>query len=108
MANKTANVNARVEEDVKREAENILANMGIPASVGINMFYHQIIYCHGLPFRPVVPKKTQQSLEDMTRAEFDTRMAAGLADAKAGRGLGVDDAFDQLIAGAPAGEVVNG
>ena len=108
MANKTANVNARVEEDVKREAENILANMGIPASVGINMFYHQIIYCHGLPFRPVVPKKTRQSLEDMTRAEFDARMAAGLADAKAGRGLGVDDAFDQLIAGAPVREVVNG
>ena len=35
-------------------------------------------------------------------------MAAGLADAKAGRGLGVEDAFDQLIAGTPAGEVVNG
>ena len=39
MANKTAIVNARVGEDVKAKAESILSRMGIPASVGINMFY---------------------------------------------------------------------
>ena len=70
MANKTANVNARVEEDVKREAENILANMGIPASVGINMFYHQIIYCHGLTFRPV-PERDRETCRESFKVQID-------------------------------------
>ncbi|MDD6352177.1 MAG: type II toxin-antitoxin system RelB/DinJ family antitoxin [Lachnospiraceae bacterium] len=107
MANKTANVNARVEEDVKKEAEGILNEMGIPVSVGINMFYRQIIYCHGLPFRPVVPNNTPKALSDMSREEFDARMAAGLADAKAGRGLPVDEAFEQLLDGLVDKAVVN-
>ena len=39
MAAKTANVLARVEPDVKEQAENILSQLGIPASVLINMLY---------------------------------------------------------------------
>ena len=46
---KATNVNAMVEENIKKEAESILADMGIPVSVGIGMFYRQVIYCHGLP-----------------------------------------------------------
>lgn len=99
MANKTANVNARVEENVKKEAESILYEMGIPASVGINMFYRQIIYCHGLPFQPYVPESCIHNLHDMTKDEFDARMTAGRRDAENGRGVPVDEAFDQLIDG---------
>ena len=72
MANKTANVNARVEENVKKKAEDILSAMGIPASVGINMFYRQVIYCHGLPFRPYVPENGLRALSEMTKEEFDS------------------------------------
>lgn len=107
MANKTANVNARVEENVKTKAEDILSAMGIPASVGINMFYRQIIYCHGLPFRPYVPENGPRALSKMAKEEFDSRMAAGLADAKAGRGVSVDEAFDQLLEGHKEKETVN-
>jgi len=107
MANKTVNVNARVEENVKTQAEDILSAMGIPASVGINMFYRQIIYCHGLPFRPYVPENGHRALSKMTKEEFDSRMAAGLADAKAGRGVSVDEVFDQLLEGHKEKEGVN-
>ena len=41
MATKTANVLARVEPEVKEEAESILNQLGIPASVVINMLYKQ-------------------------------------------------------------------
>ena len=34
---------ARIEPDVKEQAEGILAALGIPASNAINMFYKQII-----------------------------------------------------------------
>jgi DNA-damage-inducible protein J len=105
---KTANVNARVEENIKKEAESILADMGIPVSVGINMFYRQVIYCHGLPFRPIAKREMPRSLSDMSREEFDARMAAGVEDAKAGREMSADDAFDRLIKGVHNRETVNG
>ena len=34
----------------------------------------------------------------MTRTEFDQRMAAGLEDAKAGRGVKIEDAFESISA----------
>ena len=43
MAAKTSNLYARIEPEVKEEAESILAALGIPASNAINMFYKQII-----------------------------------------------------------------
>ncbi len=41
MATKSANLYARIEPDVKEQAEGILAALGIPASNAINMFYKQ-------------------------------------------------------------------
>ena len=50
LATRTANVMARVEPDVKEQAENILDRLGVPASVVINALYKQIIYRNGIPF----------------------------------------------------------
>ena len=42
MATKSANLYARIEPEVKEQAESILSALGIPASNAINMFYKQI------------------------------------------------------------------
>ena len=55
MATRTANVMARVEPDVKEQAEGILDQLGIPASVVINALYKQIIYRNGIPFSLILP-----------------------------------------------------
>ena len=55
MAAKSANLYARIEPDVKEQAEGILATLGIPASNAINMFYKQIILNRGLPFEVKYP-----------------------------------------------------
>lgn len=55
MAAKSANLYARIEPDVKEQAEGILATLGIPASNAINMFYKQIILNRGLPFEVKIP-----------------------------------------------------
>lgn len=47
---KTATARARVEPDVKREAEKILADCGLNASQAINLFYRQVILERGMPF----------------------------------------------------------
>ena len=40
---KSANLYARIEPDLKEQAESILTALGIPASNAITMFYKQII-----------------------------------------------------------------
>ena len=55
MATKSANLYARIEPDVKEQAEGILAALGIPTSNAINMFYKQIILQRGLPFEVKMP-----------------------------------------------------
>lgn len=96
MALKSSNVTARVEPEIKERAETILSNLGISASSGINMFYRQIILWNGLPFRPAIPTSRPVSLEEMTKEEFDAKMARGLAQAKAGEGVPADEFFDAL------------
>ncbi len=55
MAAKTANVVARVEPNVKEQAEKIMDMLGIPVSVVINTLYKQIIMTQSIPFSLSVP-----------------------------------------------------
>ena len=50
MAAKTASVLARIEPEVKMQAEEVIERLGIPASVVINMLYKQIILTQSIPF----------------------------------------------------------
>lgn len=43
MAVKTANVTARIQPNIKEQAEEILERLGIPVSVFIDMAYRQVI-----------------------------------------------------------------
>lgn len=47
---KTATARARLEPQVKQEAEKILDECGVTASEAIGLFYRQVILHHGLPF----------------------------------------------------------
>ena len=96
MAIKSANVIARVEPDVKKKAEEILASLGVPASVVINALYHQIIYRNGIPFSLDVPKRVP-SLENMNEEEFDSMMKSSLSQAKNNEGKPIDEAFESIL-----------
>lgn len=50
MAAKTANVTARIQPNIKEQAEAILERLGIPVSVFIDMTYRQVIMRDGVPF----------------------------------------------------------
>lgn len=45
---KTANLYARIEPDLKRQAEQILNSLGLPPASAITMFYKQIVMLQGL------------------------------------------------------------
>ena len=59
--NKTANLYARIEPDVKEQAESVLETLGISVSSAINMFYKQIILQQGIPFDVKIPKAPENS-----------------------------------------------
>ena len=46
-----------MEPSVKEQAESIMTQLGIPASVVINMLYKQIILTKGIPFPLVLPSR---------------------------------------------------
>jgi len=97
MGAKTANVTARVEPDIKAQAEAVMAKLGIPVSTAINMFYREIILWNGLPFRPSLPVNDLKARDEMTKEEFDQRMAVGLEQAKQGMSSPADKVFNKLI-----------
>lgn len=95
MATKSANVMARVEPDIKAQAETVLDKLGLPVSVVINALYRQIIMSNGLPFSLVVPH-TVPTRDGMTKEDFDAMMKNSLEQAKAGQGLDIDAAFAKI------------
>ena len=95
MATKTANVTARIQPNVKEQAEAILERLGIPVSVFIDMAYRQVIMRDGVPFSLNIPDKLTTK-DSLTKAEFDTIMQTGLTQAKQDDSVSADKAFDQL------------
>lgn len=98
MATRTANVMARVEPDVKEQAEDILDRLGVPASVVINALYKQIIYRNGIPFSLVLPS-VLVARDEMTDAEFNAMMQTGLNAAKADHSRDASEVFADLRRG---------
>ena len=95
MATKSANVMARVEPDVKKKAEEIMARIGVPASVVINALYHQVIYKNGIPFPLTAPPQVP-ALENMSEEDFNRMMEVSLSQAMNGEGKSADEVFDSL------------
>lgn len=85
MAAKSANLYARIEPDVKEQAEDILSALGIPTSNAINMFYKQIILHRGLPFEVKLPSIRPVNMAELTETEFNAELEKGYADMAVGR-----------------------
>jgi len=66
---KSAFVRARIEPELKENAEHILKDLGIRPSDAINMFYHQIERTGGLPFQSTLRRASLELEEDMKRLD---------------------------------------
>jgi DNA-damage-inducible protein J len=69
--NKTATVRARIEPRLKKEAENLLEELGLSATQAINLFYRQVTLRKGLPFDVVIPNATTRRTFESTDAGKD-------------------------------------
>ena len=73
---KTDMIRARVEPDLKREAEAVFSYLGLSATEAIRLFYKQVTLQHGLPFAVKIPNaETREALrqaferQDLTEYE---------------------------------------
>lgn len=82
---KSANIYARIEPDVKEQAENILSALGISASNAINMFYKQIIMHRGLPFEVKLPYAEPVDISILSEEQLHAELEKGYVDMKAGK-----------------------
>ena len=96
MAAKSANLYARIEPEVKEQAEGILSALGIPASNAINMFYKQIILQRGLPFDVKIPSARPVDMSNLSEEQMNLELEKGYADMKAGRTKPAGKAFADI------------
>ena len=96
MANTSA-VYARIDTDLKDNAEAILAKLGISPSSAITMLYSQIILQKGMPFDLKLPTARPKSLGEMTREEIDAELQKGF-DSMAGGVIYTADEVDEIMA----------
>ena len=93
---KTANLYARIEPELKEEAESILSALGIPASNAINMFYKQVVLHRGLPFDVQLPASRPVDMTTLTEDQLRAEIQKGYEDVLAGRTKPADQVFAEI------------
>ena len=58
---KTEMIRARMEPELKQNAEKIFSALGLSPTEAITLFYKQVTFYHGLPFTVRIP--TEETLE---------------------------------------------
>lgn len=87
---RTANVFARIEPEIKEQAESILDQLGIPMSNAVSMFLRQIVLQKGIPFEMKLPRTEPLAYGSLTKEQFDCEIERGIADIKEGRVYAAD------------------
>ena len=89
---RTANVFARVEPEVKEQAEQVLEQLGIPMSNAVGMFLRQIVLQRGIPFEMKLPAYEEPvAYGSLTKEQFNAEIEKGMEDIKAGRVYSADE-----------------
>lgn len=93
---KTATLTARIDPELKKEAEEILSALGIPSSGAITMFYTQIVQHRGIPFEVKLARTVPQDFAELSDKERHELLSAGWKDMQAGHSRPAPDVFDEL------------
>ena len=100
-ASKTVSINARVNGEAKRQAEDVLAQLGVSMSTAIDMFIRQIAREQRLPvslsLRSSDTKPSYSiSLDDTTPEELIADIRRGVDDAKHNRGTEIHEWYAEF------------
>ena len=90
MAN-TSTVYARIDTEIKENAESILSQLGISPSSAIQMFYSQIVLKRGMSFELRLPSRKPTAIGGMTREQLDAELMKGIESMKSGKTYTADE-----------------
>lgn len=93
---RTSNVFARVEPEVKDQAEIVLNQLGIPMSNAVDMFLRQVIIQRGLPFEVKLPQRKPLVSGELTKEQLDAEIAKGMDDVENGRVFSAEEVDEEL------------
>lgn len=95
---RTANIFARVEPEIKEQAEKVLEQLGIPMSNAIGLFLRQVVLQRGIPFEMKLPQNKPLSVEELGEERFNAEIEKGMADLKSGKVFPVENLLTVLSA----------
>lgn len=93
---RTSNVFARVEPEVKEQAEMVLNQLGIPMSNAVGMFLRQVVIQRGIPFEMKLPANKPLDMSQMTKEQFDAEIQKGITDIENGKVYSVDEVEEEM------------
>lgn len=96
MNNRTATLYARIDPEIKAQAESILSDLNMTASGAINLFYKQIVLHRGLPFEVKMPKHKLMNIDEATDEEITEAVLKGLEEIEQGRCYPAEQVFAML------------
>lgn len=80
---KTDMIRARVEPELKHEAEEVFSALGLSPTEAIRLFYKQVALHHGLPFEVRIPNAETREAMRQAREREGIVEYASLDDLKA-------------------------
>ena len=93
---KTATLNLRINPEVKKSAEGVLYQLGVPMATAIDMFLKQVTLTGGIPFAVTLPKAPDNvNLDAVSVLRIREMLDEGLEDVENGRVSPAKDAFAQ-------------
>jgi DNA-damage-inducible protein J len=93
---RTSNITARVEPELKEQAEQVLDQLGIPMSSAIGLFLRQVVLQRGIPFEMKLPQHQLVSIESLTEAQLSAELEKGMTDLAAGRVRSAEAVADRM------------
>jgi len=94
---KTTTLNLRVNPDVKKRAEEVLLQLGIPMATAIDIYLKQISITGGIPFAIKLPKAPVSVNADMmTTDEIHSKLQEGYNDIEKGNVQDASVAFKRF------------
>jgi len=97
---KTATLNLRVNPLVKKRAEEVLSQLGVPMATAIDMYLNQISLIGGIPFPVTLPKTPSSvNVDAMTDRELLAKLKRGYDDIELGNTKPAKEVFAKFREG---------
>lgn len=93
---RTSNIFARVEPELKDQAEAILNQLGIPMSNAVSMFLNQVVLQRGIPFEVKLPADAPLSYGALSKEQFDSEIGKSMQSVKDGKGYSAESIAEEM------------